>query len=42
LELAQSLPKKGQKLSFDHLLFTVESVDRKRIRQIKVTLPKKK
>jgi len=42
LELAQSLPKKGQKLSFDHLLFTVESVDRKRIRQIKVTLPKGK
>jgi len=42
LELAQSLPKKGQKLSFDHLLFTVESVDRKRIRQIKVTLPKEK
>ncbi len=42
LELAQSLPKKGQQLSFDHLLFTVESVDRKRIRQIKVTLPKEK
>ncbi len=42
LELAQSLPKKGQKLSFNHLLFTVESVDRKRIRQIKVTLPKEK
>ena len=40
LELGQSLPKLGQKLHFETLEFTVESVDRKRIRQIKVTLPK--
>lgn len=40
LELGQSFPKLGQKLHFETLEFTVESVDRKRIRQIKVTLPK--
>tara|TARA_A200000113_G_scaffold180733_1_gene166569 strand:+ start:6566 stop:7837 length:1272 start_codon:yes stop_codon:yes gene_type:complete len=42
LELSQSLPKIGQKLTFENLVFTVESVDQKRIRQIKVTLPKTK
>lgn len=42
LELAQALPKKGQKLIFEKIVFTVESVDRKRIRQIKITLPNKK
>lgn len=41
LELAQALPKKGQQLVFEKIVFTVESVDRKRIRQIKITLPKK-
>lgn len=41
LELAQALPKKGQQLVFGKIVFTVESVDRKRIRQIKITLPKK-
>lgn len=40
LELGQSLPKLGQKLQYEHLEFTVESVDRKRIRQIKVSLTK--
>lgn len=40
LELGQSFPKLGQKLHFETLEFTVESVDRKRIRQIKVTLSK--
>lgn len=42
LELSQSLPKIGQKLTFENLVFTIESVDQKRIRQIKVTLPKTK
>ena len=42
LELAQTLPKKGQKLIFEKIVFTVESVDRKRIQQIKITLPNKK
>ena len=42
LELAQALPKKGQKLIFEKIVFTVESVDRKRIQQIKITLPNKK
>ena len=42
LELSQSLPKIGQKLTFENLVFTVESVDQKRIRQVKVTLPKTK
>ena len=42
LELSQSLPKIGQKLTFENLVFTIESVDQKRIRQVKVTLPKTK
>lgn len=40
LELGQNLPKLGHKLHFESVVFTVESVDRKRIKQIKVTLSK--
>jgi putative hemolysin len=38
LELLGNFPKKGQKISFENCLFTIESLDRKRIKQIKVTL----
>lgn len=38
LEIIGSFPKKGQKISFDKCLFTIESVDKKRVKQIKVTL----
>lgn len=38
LEISGNFPKKGQKISFNGNIFTVESVDRRRIKQIKVTL----
>lgn len=38
LEIIGTFPKKGQKISFDKCLFTIESVDKKRVKQIKVTL----
>lgn len=38
LEILGNFPKKGQKINFDKCRFTIESVDNKRIKQIKVTL----
>lgn len=38
LELSGNFPKKGQKIKFKDNIFTVESFDKRRIRQIKVTL----
>lgn len=38
LEVLGNFPKKGQKIHFGNYLFTIESVDKKRIRQVKVTL----
>jgi gliding motility-associated protein GldE len=38
LEILGNFPKKGQKISFENCLFTIESVDKKRIKQIKVTI----
>lgn len=38
LEIIGTFPKKGQKIFFDKCLFTIESVDKKRVKQIKVTL----
>lgn len=38
LERSGNFPKKGQKITFKGNIFTVESVDRRRIKQIKVTL----
>lgn len=39
LEIAQKLPKLRQKILFKETQFTIESVDKKRIKRIKVTLP---
>jgi putative hemolysin len=39
LEIGQQLPVFGQKIEFENILFKVELVDKKRIKQIKVTLP---
>ena len=39
LETAQSLPKLRQKIHFENVCFTIESVDKKRIKRVKVTLP---
>lgn len=38
LEILGNFPKKGQKIQFENCLFTIEVVDKKRIKQIKTTL----
>lgn len=38
LELLGNFPKKGQKIHFSTVIFTIEVVDKKRIKQLKVTL----
>ena len=38
LEIIGVFPRKGQKITYGNCLFTVETVDNKRIKQIKVTL----
>lgn len=38
LEITGNFPKKGQKIIFEKLRFTIETVDKKRIKQIKVTI----
>jgi gliding motility-associated protein GldE len=38
LEILGNFPKKGQKIHFSTVIFTVEVVDKKRIKQLKVTL----
>lgn len=37
LEIAGNFPRKGEKITFNHFTFTVETLDQKRIKQIKVT-----
>ncbi len=39
LEIAGSFPKKGEKVHFNDYTFVVESLDKKRLKQIKITLP---
>ncbi|TDO78083.1 protein involved in gliding motility GldE [Flavobacterium chryseum] len=38
LEVLGNFPKKDQKIAFENCVFTIETVDKKRIKQIKVTL----
>lgn len=38
LEISGNFPAKGQKITFDNCVFTIEVVDKKRIKQIKVTI----
>ena len=38
LEILGNFPKKGQKIIFENCTFAIESVDQKRVRQIKVTI----
>ncbi|MFY0482804.1 gliding motility-associated protein GldE [Flavobacterium sp. PLA-1-15] len=38
LEILGNFPKKGQKVNFEDCIFTIETVDKKRIKQVKVTL----
>jgi len=39
LEIAGNFPKKGEKVVFNNYTFIIESLDRKRLKQIKVILP---
>lgn len=39
LEISGSFPKRNSKIKFENYVFTIESMDRKRIKRIKVTLP---
>ena len=38
LEISQSFPKTNSKIVFENYTFTIESVDKKRIKQVKVTI----
>jgi gliding motility-associated protein GldE len=38
LEVLGNFPKKDQKITFENCLFTIETVDKKRVKQIKVTI----
>jgi gliding motility-associated protein GldE len=38
LEILGNFPKKEQKIHFENCLFTIEAVDKKRVKQIKVTI----
>jgi putative hemolysin len=38
LEILGNFPQKDQKITFENCLFTIESVDKKRVKQIKVTI----
>jgi len=39
LEITGGFPKKNEKIIFEGYVFTIESLDRKRIKQLKLTLP---
>jgi len=39
LEISGSFPKLGSKIKVDNYCFTIEALDKKRIKQVKVTLP---
>jgi putative hemolysin len=38
LEILGNFPRQGQKINFEKIRFTIETVDKKRIKQIKVTI----
>jgi len=40
LEITGKFPKKDQRIQFHEFIFKIEAIDKKRIKQIKVTLPK--
>jgi len=41
LEIVGNFPKRRQKIQFENCLFTIEAVDKKRVKQIKVTIDAK-
>jgi len=42
LEITGKFPKKNDKVTFENYNFTIEAIDKKRIKQVKVNLPSKK
>lgn len=41
MEVAGRIPEKNEKIKFEHLLFTIEAADKRRIQRVKVTLEEK-
>lgn len=39
LEISKSFPKTSSKINFENYVFTIEALDKKRIKRVKVTLP---
>ena len=39
LEISKSFPKQGSKINFENFVFTIEALDNKRIKRLKITLP---
>ncbi|WP_418511075.1 gliding motility-associated protein GldE [Corallibacter sp.] len=39
LETSKSFPKPGSKINFENYVFTIEALDKKRIKRVKITLP---
>ena len=37
LEISGKFPKKGEKINFKNYMFTIEALDKKRIKQVKAT-----
>lgn len=42
LEITGKFPKKNEKVTFKKYVFTIEAIDKKRIKQVKISLPMKK
>ena len=42
LEITGKFPKKNEKVTFKKYIFTIEAIDKKRIKQVKISLPMKK
>ena len=40
LEISGNFPKKNTQITFENYVFTIESLDKKRIKQVKLTIPK--
>ena len=40
LEISGKFPKKNTRVTFDNYVFTIEGLDKKRIKQVKLTIPK--
>jgi gliding motility-associated protein GldE len=38
LELEERIPKKGERIKFENLLFTIEAADNRRIKRVKITI----